>query len=93
MANWNRLPSPATSNDAADTPPRRAYEGIALHPNDCLFVLMRNVLTGAPRIYWLGRFADQPLAGHGHEAVGTLDPAAQGQVHSTARVIFDRAED
>jgi len=94
VTNWNRRPVPTGLHGAAETEPRRAYEGIAIHPNDCLFVLLRNVLTGAPRLYWLRRFADHPFAGHGHEAAGALDDdaAPEGQVYSTARVIFDRTE-
>lgn len=91
VANWQRSDS-APKADTTETMPRRAYEGIVLHPNDCLFVLLRNTLTGAPRIYWLAQFNDHPLAGHGHEALGTLDDRSGVDIHSTARVIFDRLE-
>lgn len=91
ITNWQRQPS-APKADTSATEPRRAYEGIVLHPNDCLFVLLRNVLTGAPRIYWLAQLNDHHFGGHGHEALGTLDDDSGIEVHSTARVIFDRLE-
>lgn len=91
VTNWQKK-RPASESGTPETEPRRIYEGIILHPNDCLFALLRNTLTGAPRIYWLARFNDHPLAGHGHEALGTLDDSAGVEIHSSARVIFDRLE-
>lgn len=91
VTNWQKK-HPAPDSDTPETEPCRTYEGIVLHPNDCLFALLRNTLTGAPRIYWLSRFNDHPLAGHGHEALGALDDATGVEIHSSARVIFDRLE-
>lgn len=91
ISNWNRRP-PASSEPSAETTPRRAYEGIALHPNGSLFMLMRNVLTGTPRIYWFEFTTDNRLVGHGHESISSLDDGAAigNGLHSSAPVILDR---
>lgn len=92
VSNWDRRP-PAEVSTA--TTPRRAYEGIAIHPNGSFFVVMRNVLTGTPRIYWLDWVADGRLGGQGHESRAGLDAgAATGSpLQSSTPVLFDRARE
>lgn len=92
VSNWDRR-SPAEASAA--TTPRRAYEGIAIHPNGSFFVVMRNVLTGTPRIYWLDWVADGRLGGQGHESRAGLDagPATGASTHSSTPVLFDRAKE
>jgi hypothetical protein len=86
IGNWNRT---APSDDAQLV--RRVYEGVLFHPGGSLFVLMRNILTGTPRLYWLAPMAPFPLAGHAHEAVGSLDTIPVGpDLFRADRVIFER---
>ncbi|MCP5389611.1 MAG: hypothetical protein H6915_07565 [Novosphingobium sp.] len=91
ISNWDRR-QPADA--AAETTPRRAYEGIAIHPNGSFFVVMRSVLTGTPRVYWLDWTADGRLGGQGHESRTSLDqgPPSSATTGST-QVIFDRIGD
>jgi hypothetical protein len=98
ISNWNRqVPNTAidAARDDAETQPRRAYEGIVLHPNGALFVLMRNILTGTPRLYWLGQYAGNRLIGYGHESLGSLDgrPEVGDALHSTTEIVLDPMED
>jgi len=95
VVNWNRQAFDP-SHGVGETMPRRAYEGIVIYPNGSLFALMRNVLTGTPRVYWLTHYAGNRLAGHGHEAFCSLDtrPAAVGNApHSTTEIILDPVKD
>ncbi|MFG1320467.1 hypothetical protein [Xanthobacter autotrophicus] len=91
VSNWDRRPAEAS----AATAPRRAYEGIAIHPNGSFFVVMRNVLTGTPRIYWLDWVTEDRLGGQGHESRAALDagPATGSPLHSSTPVLFDRAKE
>ena len=92
VSNWDRQP-PAEARGV--TMPRRVYEGIAIHPNGSFFIVMRNVLTGTPRIYWLDWVAEDRLGGQGHESRSGLDAgAATGSpLHSSTPVLFDRAKE
>lgn len=92
VSNWDRRP---TAEARATTAPRRAYEGITIHPNGSFFVVMRNVLTGAPRIYWLDWVDGDRLGGHGHESRSGLDhePASVTALHSSTHVLFDRTKE
>lgn len=92
VSNWDRRPPGEAS---AETTPRRAYEGIAIHPNGSFFVVMRNVLTGTPRVYWLDTVADGRLGGHGHESRSGLEDGATTTtaLHSSTQVLFDRAKE
>lgn len=94
ISNWNRLP-PMSAEDVPETTPRRTYEGIALHPNGSLFVVMRNILTGAPRVYWLDRMPNGQLRGHGHESRTLLDdgPRTMQALHSSIDVLLDPARE
>lgn len=88
VTNWDRKAGVETGPEVA---PRRAYEGIAIHPNGSFFIVMRNVLTGTPRVYWLDRAAEGRLGGHGHESRAGLDgPAAGASPHISTQVLFDR---
>lgn len=92
VSNWDRsLPAEASTATA----PRRAYEGIAIYPNGSFFVVMRNVLTGTPRVYWLDWVAEERLGGQGHESRSGLDagPATGATLHSSTPVLFDRAKE
>lgn len=91
--NWTRQPLTAPAIEP-ETTPRRAYEGVAIHPNGALFVLMRNVLTGTPRTYWLDRAPGSKFAGYGHESIGTLDMKASdgNELHSSIRVVLAPVE-
>jgi hypothetical protein len=73
VTNWNRR----TAGDPAASAARRSYEGVLFHPAGAYCCLMRNVLTGTLRLYWLGPISGEPFpfAGHGHESVGSLDDA------------------
>lgn len=92
VSNWDRR---SAGDACAETIPRRTYEGIAIHPNGSFFIVMRNVLTGTPRVYWLDWAADGRLGGQGHESRAGLDagPATGASPHSTTPVIFDRAKE
>lgn len=50
------------------TVPCRAYEGVATGTGGAVLALMRDMLLGTPRLYWLGRAADGGLAGEGSES-------------------------
>lgn len=90
VVNWEQRAINPAEHDG-DTSPRRAYEGIALYPNGALFVLMRNVLTGTPRLYWLGQDAGNRLVGYGHESLGSLDspPTVGSTLCSSTEIILD----
>lgn len=94
IVNWNRQP-PDPSQASGETTPRRAYEGIVIYPNGSLFALMRNILTGTPRVYWLAHHAGKRLAGHGHEAFGPLDvrPPVSNGLHSSIEIVLDPVKD
>lgn len=72
------------------TRPRHSYEGILMYPAGAAFALMRNILTGTPRTYWLGRNADGRLFGEGHEAPSHLKPPDQSNpaVAKTTRIML-----
>lgn len=91
--NWDRHAAPPPEAQGTTTP-RRAYEGVVIHPNGSLFVLLRNVLTGAPRIYWLDRTPGNGLAGYGHEAPVSLDarPLDGGKLRSSVNVVLSPVE-
>lgn len=65
--NWTRRP-PVPSETGGETIPRRVYEGVALYPNGTLFAVMRSILSGAPRTYWLAGAGSGRLGGKGDEA-------------------------
>lgn len=92
--NWKALPS-GTSDDSLPTTPRRDYEGVLIHPNGALFAIMRNVLTGTPRTYWLDRQADNRVLGYGHESYGALDTKAPGgsPLHDSRTIVLVPAKD
>lgn len=94
VANWTRQDMEPPSTDAA-TIPRRSYEGILIHPNGSFFALMRNVLTGAPRTYWITSYTGTQFLGHGHEALSSLDapPKLGSDPVETVQVIFEPATD
>lgn len=87
ITNWARTKS------LPEQTVRRVYEGVIFHPAGSIFVLMRNVLTGTPRLYWLVPSHPFPLTGHGHESVGSLDerPTIGPELFRADRVIFERA--
>ena len=86
VTNWRR----ATVEAAA--PARRTYEGVLFQPAGAYCALMRNVLTGTLRLYWLGPVPGEPFpfAGHGHEGIGPLDdaPATGPRLFRAERVNF-----
>lgn len=90
VSNWTRQVLEPPSTDA-ETVPRRSYEGIVIHPNGSFFALMRNVLTGAPRTYWITRYTENRFLGHGHEALSSLDapPKLGSEPVETVQVIFE----
>jgi hypothetical protein len=92
VTNWDRKAGLETGPEPA---PRRAYEGIVIHPNGAFFVVMRNILTGTPRVYWLDWAADGRLGGQGHESRAGLDPGEPTSPlpHSSTTVLFDRAKE
>ncbi len=94
IVNWKALPS-GTSDYSLPTTPRRNYEGVLIHPNGALFAIMRNVLTGTPRTYWLDRHADNRVFGYGHESYGALDTKAPGgsPLHDSRTVVLVPAKD
>jgi hypothetical protein len=94
VANWTRQEIEPPSPDA-ETVPRRSYEGVVIHPNGAFFALLRNVLTGAPRTYWITRYTGNQLLGHGHEALSSLDAAPKlgSEPVETAEVIIEPAAD
>lgn len=94
VSNWTRQDLEPPSTDAK-TIPRRSYEGIVIHPNGSFFALMRNVLTGAPRTYWITRYTGNQLLGHGHEALSSLDapPKLGSDPVETVEVIFEPGTD
>ena len=94
VTNWTRQNMEPPSTDAA-TIPRRSYEGILIHPNGSFFALMRNVLTGAPRTYWITSYTGTQFLGHGHEALSSLDapPKLGSDPVETVQVIFEPATD
>lgn len=73
VTNWNRRAVGGPDVSAA----RRSYEGVLFHPDGAYCALMRNVLTGTLRLYWLGPVSGEafPFAGHGHESISSLDDA------------------
>jgi hypothetical protein len=85
------------SNWRAETAPdgkaRRAYEGAAVVTAAGLVVLLRNILTGAPRTYWLTA-VPEGLAGQGTEPTGPLDGEPPGVLDRLAfeRPTFRRVE-
>lgn len=87
VTNWNRH----MAGDAA-APVRRSYEGVLFHPSGAYCALMRNVLTGTLRLYWLGPVSGErfPFAGHGHETIGPLDdaPMVGPDLFRAERIIF-----
>lgn len=88
ISNWDRRPPAVTG---AETTPRRAYEGIAIHPSGSIFVVMRSVLTGTPRVYWLDWTADSRLGGYGHEAPTGLNQGPRGSaLPGSTQVVFGR---
>lgn len=94
VVNWDR--QALDLSEADDKPmPRRAYEGIVIYPNGALFALMRNVVTGAPRTYWLAHHSGNRLAGQGHEAFGSFDSrlAVGNGLHSSIDIILDPVKD
>lgn len=86
VTNWQRVEA------SSDVPVRRVYEGVLFHPAGALVAVMRNILTGTPRIYWLAPSPPFPLAGHGHESVGTLDerPTVGPGLFRSDTVVFER---
>jgi hypothetical protein len=86
VTNWRRATVDATA------PSRRSYEGVLFHPAGASCALMRNVLTGTLRLYWLGAVADEPFrfAGYGHESIGSLDdePTVGPRLFRAERVNF-----
>lgn len=88
VTNW------AASNKAkVDSALRRSYDGILFRPPGALLALMRNALTGAPRLYWLERPANNQLAGYGHEGVsGVEDRQLSTNAFNTTLVIFERID-
>ncbi|BCH14950.1 hypothetical protein MesoLjLa_18010 [Mesorhizobium sp. L-2-11] len=91
VTNWDRKPPGETGPEAG---PRRAYEGIAIHPNGSFFIVLRNILTGTPRVYWLDWAAEGRLGGHGHESRAGLDePAVGTSPQSSTLVLFDRLQE
>lgn len=86
VTNWRRAAVDATA------PARRTYEGVLFHPAGAYCALMRNVLTGTLRLYWLGPVAGEPFpfVGHGHENIGPLDdePPAGPRLFRAERVNF-----
>lgn len=86
VTNWRRAAADATA------PARRSYEGVLFRPAGAYCALMRNVLTGTLRLYWLGPVAGEPFpfAGHGHEGIGPLDdaPATGPRLFRTEQVNF-----
>lgn len=88
VTNWRRATVDATA------PARRTYEGVLFQPAGAYCALMRNVLTGTLRLYWLGLgpVAGEPFpfAGHGHEGIGPLDdsPATGPRLFRAERVNF-----
>lgn len=94
IINWKALPSGA-ADDGLPTTPRRDYEGVMIHPHGALFAIMRNVLTGTPRTYWLNRQADNKVLGYGHESYGTLDVKTPGgsPLHDSRAVVLIPAKE
>lgn len=94
VANWTQQEIEPPSPDA-ETIPRRCYEGIVIHPNGAFFVLMRNVLTGAPRTYWIAKYTENRLLGQVHEAFSSLDAAPKlgSEPIEAVQVIMEPATD
>ncbi len=88
VTNWNRQAAGGPHVSAV----RRSYEGVLFHPAGAYCALMRNVLTGTLRLYWLGPVAGErfPFAGHGHESIGPLEdaPAVGPDLFRAERIIF-----
>lgn len=72
---------------------RRAYEGAAVMTAAGLVILLRNILTGAPRTYWLTA-VPEGFAGQGTEPAGSLDAEPPGVLDRLAfeRPTFRRVE-
>ena len=94
ITNWRALP-PDASGTERETMPRRSYEGVMIHPNGALVAVMRNVLTGTPRISWLDRRADNTVLGYGHESYSALDTPTPGgsPLHSSTTLVLRPVED
>lgn len=94
VENWAAA-APGTVAANIETRPRRSYVGIVACPEGVLFALMRNVTTGAPRVYWLARAADNGLGGYGHESISNLD-SGEGidrAAHMTIQVALAPAQE
>lgn len=94
ITNWKAQP-PGTAEDSLPTAPRRAYEGVIIHPHGALFAVMRNILTGTPRTYWLGRQPDNRVLGYGHESCGsfTVRSPAGNPLHDSRAVVLVPVKD
>lgn len=94
IVNW-KAQAPGAADLGLPTTPRRDYEGVIIHPQGALFAVMRNVLTGTPRTYWLDRQADNRVLGYGHESYGALDVKILGgsPLHDSRAVVLVPARD
>jgi hypothetical protein len=56
---------------------------------------MRNVLTGAPRTYWITKYTGSQLLGRSHEALSSLDAAPNlgSDPVETAQVVIEPVTD
>lgn len=87
ITNWSRLRASDPTNGV-----RRSYEGVLFHPPGALLMVLRNSLTGAPRLYWLDAAEGPQLIGYGHESTTPIENRDTNLVaFNTARVIFERA--
>jgi hypothetical protein len=94
IVNWRAL-APGASDDGLPTTPRRDYEGVMIHPHGAMFAMMRNVVTGTPRTYWLDRQAENRVLGYGHESYGWFDVKTLGgsPLHNSPVVVLLPAKD
>jgi hypothetical protein len=88
VTNWRRAAAEST------VPARRTYDGVLFQPAGAHCALMRNILTGTLRLYWLGPATNEPFPfiGHGQEGIGPLDdpPATGPRLFRAERVNFMR---
>lgn len=77
------------------TPLRRSYEGVATDAGGTVLALMRDILLGTPRIYWLGRAADGRFIGEGGEPLSQFDPGSSPSpvLPATVRIMLTPAQE